>query len=108
MTRKHTCLKQKHKLAALWRECSCDFFQKFLERRNEIIPFLAIYKKVGYVMKLDRETTRKALQLLSLHNRIRTVKFHGVTLDTGTPLERSTVQMRSQDAHASAKHPSIG
>jgi len=51
------------------------------EWRNRVIPFPAIYRKVGYVMKLDRDTTRKVLELLSMRNKIEIVNFHGVILE---------------------------
>lgn len=58
------------------------------EWRNSIIPFPAIYRKVGYVMKLDRNTTRKVLKLLSLQNKIEIINFHGVILEEGIPIEK--------------------
>ena len=67
------------------------------EWRNRIIPFPAIYRKVGYVMKLDRRTTRKTLELLSLQNKIRMVNFHGVILEAGSPVERCGLDVRPQD-----------
>ena len=67
------------------------------EWRNRIIPFPAIYKKVGYVMKLDRRTTRKTLELLSLQNKIRMVNFHGVILEAGSPGEMCSLEARPQD-----------
>lgn len=51
------------------------------EWRDRVIPFPAIYRKVGYVMKLDRDTTRKVLELLSMRNKIEIVNFHGVILE---------------------------
>jgi len=48
--------------------------------RNNIIPFPAIYKKVGYVMKLDRKTTGNILCLLTSSGCIEAVRFHGVVL----------------------------
>jgi hypothetical protein len=54
------------------------------EWRNRIIPFPAIYRKVGYVMKLDRKTTRRVLELLALRGRLDFVRFHGVILRDAT------------------------
>jgi len=68
------------------------------EWRNRIIPFPATYKKVGYVMKLDRGTTRKILMLLSLKNTIKLVNFHGVILDEEIPVERSILGAHLQNA----------
>ena len=60
------------------------------EWRNKIIPFPAIYKKVGYVMKLDRVTTRKVLILLAMENMIEIVRSHGVILPEGMKIVRGT------------------
>lgn len=69
------------------------------EWRNRIIPFPAIYKKVGYVMKFDRRTTRKVLELLSMRNEIGMVRFHGVVLQQKMADENLGLQVRRQGVH---------
>lgn len=54
------------------------------EWRNNIIPFPVIYQKAGYVLKLDRATTKKALMLLAAQHDIKIVKFHGARLNHNT------------------------
>jgi len=60
--------------------------------RNRIVPFPAVYKKVGYVMKLDRRTTRRVLELLASDGRIRLVRFHGVVLEPDPRASRQPIQ----------------
>ena len=50
------------------------------EWRNNIIPFSAVYKKVGYVLKLDRRTAKRTLQLLAVRKEIEIVNSHGIVL----------------------------
>lgn len=76
------------------------------EWRNRIIPFPAIYKKVGYVMKLDRNTTRTVLKLLSMRNKIEVVDFHGVILQEKTADENLGLQVRRQRVHLPWESPS--
>ena len=71
------------------------------EWRNEIIPFPAVYKKVGYVMKFDRKTTQNVLKLLAARGKITFVPFHGVVL-----LDTVPACGRSIERHVLAATPS--
>ena len=55
-------------------------------------------------MKLDTNTTRKILELLSLKNRIKLVNFHGVILGEEIPVKIGTLQVSTQRVHVSARH----
>ena len=75
------------------------------EWRNDIIPFPAIYKKAGYVMKLNRKTTQNVLRLLAFRGRIEFVNFHGVILRDAFSHGTKKIQGRLQPVPKSAKLP---
>ncbi len=59
------------------------------EWRNRIIPFPAVYKRAGYIVKLDRKTTRDVLRLLAFEDKIEIKRFHGVVLKAENQLPYS-------------------
>jgi len=72
------------------------------EWRNRIIPFPAIYKKVGYAMKLNRNATRRVLGLLSMRNEIGMIKLHRVVLQERVAEDKLWPQVRFPYASACA------